>query len=116
MLTLDAHESQGFALQEAMSCNVPLLVFDINSVYDEYGTSFFNHYKPLDLKATSVPYWSDKCGLKTNELNDIPEMIDQMINTYQTFEPRKFIIDNLSEEVCMKRILDFHNSSVSNNK
>jgi hypothetical protein len=109
MLTLDAHESQGFALQEAMSCNVPLLVFDINSVYDEYGTSFFNQYKPLELKATSVPYWDSSCGLKTTDLADIPAMVDQMLNTYETFEPRKFIIENLSEESCMQRILDYMN-------
>jgi hypothetical protein len=108
MLTLDAHESQGFALQEAMSCNVPLLVFDINSVYDDYGSTFFNKYKPLELKATSVSYWSEKCGLKTTNISDIPLMIDQMLNTYQTFEPRQFIIDNLSEEACMKRILDWY--------
>ena len=107
MLTLDAHESQGFALQEAMSCNVPLLVFDIQSVYDEYGTSFFNQYRPLKLKATSVPYWDSSCGLKTTELSDVPVMVDQMLNTYQTFEPRKFIIENLSEEPCMQRILDY---------
>jgi len=107
MLSIDAHESQGFALQEAMSCNVPLLVFDINTVYDEVGTTFFNNYMPLELKATSVPYWSDTCGLKTTEIADIPSLVDQMLNTYQTFEPRKFIIETLSEEPCMQRILDY---------
>jgi glycosyltransferase involved in cell wall biosynthesis len=116
MLTLDAHESQGFALQEAMSCNVPLLVFDIQSVYDEYGTSFFNKYRPLELKATSVPYWDTSCGLKTTEISNIPAMIDQMLNTYQTFEPRKFIIENLSEEPCMQRILHFHNLNIESDK
>ena len=28
-------ESQGFALQEALSCNCPLMVFDASSVFDE---------------------------------------------------------------------------------
>lgn len=112
MLSVDAHESQGFALQEAMSCNVPLLVFDIKSVYDEYGTTFFNQYRPLELNSTSVPYWSEECGLKTTELNEIPNLIDQMLNSYQTFNPRKLILENLSEEVCMKRILDYFNLNV----
>lgn len=107
MLTLDGHESQGFALEEAMSCNVPLLIYDISSVYDEYGTTIFNRYKPLELKATSVPYWSDECGLKTNEFHEIPNLIDQMMNKYQTFNPRKYILENLSEEPCMKRILNY---------
>ena len=105
MLTVDAHESQGFALQEAMSCGVPLLVFDIRSVYDECGTDFFNKYKPLSLEATSVGYWSSDCGLKTSELSEIPALIDQMMSSYKSFNPRKYIVDNLSEEPCMKRIL-----------
>ena len=109
MLVIDAHESQGFALQEAMSCNVPLLVFDIKTVYDEYGSTFFNKYRPLELKATSVPYWDSSCGLKTTELSVIPAMIDQMLNIYQTFEPRQFILNNISEEVCIQRILDWYN-------
>lgn len=112
MLSVDAHESQGFALQEAMACNVPLLVFDIKSVYDEYGTTFFDRYKPLELNATSVPYWSEECGLRTTELNEIPNLIVEMLNNYQTFNPRKFILENLSEEVCMKRILYYFNLNV----
>jgi hypothetical protein len=108
MLTLDAHESQGFALQEAMACNVPLLVFDIKTVYEEHNSTFFNKYKPLELKATSVPYWSEKCGLKNTELEEVPALLDEMMLKYQTFEPRQFILDNLSEEVCMKRILDWY--------
>jgi hypothetical protein len=107
VLSLDAHESQGFALEEAMSCNVPLLVYDINTVYDEVGTTIFNKYIPLELKATSVPYWSDECGLKTNEFHNIDLLLDKMINTYQTFNPRKYIVENLSEEKCMQRILDY---------
>jgi len=109
MLSVDAHESQGFALQEAMSCGVPLLVFDIRSVYDEQGTDFFNKYKPLTLEATSVGYWSDECGLKTTEISEIPALVDQMMGSYKSFNPRKYIVDNLSEEPCMKRILTWAN-------
>ena len=28
-IILDAHESQGFAIEEALSCNVPLLVWNV---------------------------------------------------------------------------------------
>lgn len=109
MIVLDAHESQGFALEEAMSCNVPLLVIDATSMYDEYPDG--NHqqyakYKPLQLKATSVPYWSDECGLKAT-LDDLPEKIQAMKDTWQTFRPRDYIVRELSEVPCMKRILDY---------
>jgi hypothetical protein len=111
MISINAHESQGFALQEAMSCNVPLLVYDIKTVYDVYNYTFFDKYKPLELNATTVPYWSEECGLKTTELNEIPELLDEMLNKYQTFNPRKYILETLTEEKCMQRILRYFNIS-----
>ena len=107
MISLDAHESQGFALEEAMASGVPLLVYDIHSVYDEYGTTIFNKYKPLALKATSVPYWDSRCGLKTVEMSEVSGLVDEMMKTYETFKPREYILETLSEEVCIKRILDY---------
>ncbi len=108
MIVLDAHESQGFALQEAMSCNVPLLVIDATSMYDEYlyGRQIYSNYRPLALKATSVPYWSDECGLKTTII-DLAETIDFMKKEWQTFRPRDFIVRELSESSCMQKILDY---------
>ncbi len=107
MIVLDAHESQGFALQEAMSCNVPLLVIDATSMYDEYyyGKQLYLDYKPKLLKATSVPYWSEECGLKTT-FEELPEKIQIMKDSWSTFTPRNYIVRELSEVPCMKRILD----------
>ena len=39
-IVLDAHESQGFAIEEALSCNVPLLVW--NTKYQEEGGNYPN--------------------------------------------------------------------------
>jgi hypothetical protein len=110
MIVLDAHESQGFALQEAMSSNTPLLVLDATSMYDEMDTnnnSIYEYLKPKKLEATSVPYWSDECGIKIKDINDIPESIDKMMSSYHIFTPRKYILETLSDEVCMKRILNY---------
>jgi hypothetical protein len=30
-----------------------------------------------------------------------------MMKTYETFKPRDYILETLSEEVCIKRILDY---------
>jgi hypothetical protein len=110
MLSLDAHESQGFALEEAMSSGVPLLVMDATSMYDEMNNGVnatYEHLRPKKLLATSVPYWSDECGIKITEKSEISDAIDKMLTTYQTFTPRDYIVRTLSDEVCMKRILDY---------
>ena len=110
MITLDAHESQGFALEEAMSCNVPLLVMDAQSMYDETNdgfTSTYAHHSPKKLLATSVPYWSDECGIKINDVTELPNALDRMLSEYKSFTPRKYIEENLSDRVCMQRILDY---------
>ena len=54
-IIIDRHESQGFALQEMMSCNLPLLVWNVKSMNQEVGLNYD------DISATSVPYWDCKC-------------------------------------------------------
>jgi len=110
MLTLDAHESQGFGLEEAMSSGVPLLVMDATSMYDEMDNGVnatYNHLRPKKLLATSVPYWSDECGIKITEQSELSDVIDKMLTTYNSFTPRDYIVRTLSDEVCMRRILDY---------
>ena len=110
MITLDAHESQGFGLEEAMSSGVPLLVMDAQSMYDEMDNGFtatYEYLRPKKLLATSVPYWSDECGIKVTNQSDISGAIDRMMNEYKSFTPRDYIVRTLSNEVCMKRILDY---------
>ena len=110
MLVLDAHESQGFALEEAMSCNTPLLVVDATSMYDETTDGVhvtYEEHRPKRLLATSVPYWSDECGIKITDPAQLSTAIDQMMLQHSTFTPREYVLRTLSDEVCMKRILDY---------
>jgi hypothetical protein len=112
MISLDAHESQGFALQEAMSSGVPLLVCDISSMFDEIPDGIKPKYLRKDypnkkLKATSVPYWSDECGIRINDIFELSQAVDKMRSIHATFTPRQFILRTLSNEICMKRIVDY---------
>jgi glycosyltransferase involved in cell wall biosynthesis len=110
MITLDAHESQGFALEEAMSSGVPLLVMDAISMYDEMDDgvhSTYQYLRPKNLYATSVPYWSDECGIRITDQNELAGAIDRMLTGYKTYTPRDYIVRTLSDEVCMRRILDY---------
>lgn len=110
MVVVDRHESQGFALEEAMSCNVPLLVLDVASMYDECPDGIhatYESYKPLPLRATSVPYWSDECGIRITSETSFSRALDQMIQSYTSFTPRKYVERELSPAACMRRILDY---------
>ena len=112
LLSIDAHESQGFALGEAMSCDVPLLVLDATSLYDEIqnGKNAYEHHRPKKLAATSVPYWSDQCGIKIEDIRDLPNSLTKMLDTYTSFAPRDYILKTLAPKPCMQRILDYFNS------
>jgi hypothetical protein len=104
------HESQGFALEEALSCNVPLLVFDTTSMFQEYNENnqitYRDKMEDYKLKATTIPYWDQTCGLAFTDKNKFPDLLDRMLNTYTTFSPRDYVLKTLSPEVCMDRLLN----------
>lgn len=101
---IDAHESQGFALQEALSCDVPLLVWNITSMKQEYGS----HY--LDFKATTTSYWNNKCGELFYNINEFEMVYNKFIENIQNYKPREFILENLSTDVCENRLIEFINN------
>lgn len=115
MICVDRHESQGFALEEAMACNTPLLVLDAPSMYDEMadGVSVTYEYcRPKKLLSTSVPYWSDTCGIKITDVAEFPTALDTMLRTYDSFTPRDYVLKTLAPAVCMDRILDYFGLTV----
>jgi glycosyltransferase involved in cell wall biosynthesis len=109
MVVLDAHESQGFALQEAMACNIPLVVWNASTLYDEYhgNQQIYENYRPKKLYATSVPYWDDRCGIIAKNAEELRDGIMKMRLDYPKYSPREYVMENLTAEVCMDRILRY---------
>ena len=99
-IILDAHESQGFAIEEALSCNVPLLVWNTKTMNQEYGSSY------RDIPCTTIPYWDERCGECFYDINELEEKYDTFISKLDQYEPRQYIVDNLNLEVCSKKLLD----------
>ena len=97
---LDAHESQGFALEEALSMNIPLLVWNIRFLSQEYRSSY------LDFFATTIPYWDPSCGEVVYEWQDFSNVYSMFLNKLDSYRPREFVIKELSIEVCERRFLD----------
>lgn len=100
---LDAHESQGFALQEALSCNVPLLVWSVTSMNQEAGSSYPN------INATTIPYWDERCGESFTNIIELQAKFNKLIENIDTYKPRDFILDNLSIEKCSQKFIELVN-------
>ena len=79
-------ETQGFAIMEALSMGLPMLVLDTNT----WGDRFFD--------ATSVPYFDETCGIKIHENDFNPENIENklimLLNNIENYNPRDFILNN----------------------
>ena len=106
---VDAHESQGFALEEALSCNVPLFVWNVRSMNQEYGQSY------PDIPATNIPYWDNRCGEFFYDMNDIQEKLNIFMQNLYNYQPREFVLENLSIDICEKNLISSLNMINMNN-
>lgn len=94
---LGRHESQGFAIEEMLSCNIPLLVWDVKYMSQEYGQNYDNYY------GTSIPYWDKRCGEYFFDIEELENKYKYFISNLDNYKPREFIIENLSVEKCSER-------------
>jgi glycosyltransferase involved in cell wall biosynthesis len=106
---LGRHEYQGFAFQEALSYNVPLLVYDVLDMKEEvndHNVSVYASYDRISLPATSAAFWHPICGEKTTTPKDIEALLKKMMGGLDKYRPREFVERELSDKVCFKRMLD----------
>ena len=108
MIWLGRHESQGFALECALSCNVPILVWEVKTMHDE-----FNHDKEYDkykLNATVIPYWDNRCGEYFYNTGELESTYNKFINNLDKYKPREYILDNLTVAKCSNNFSKLINS------
>jgi hypothetical protein len=96
-IILDAHESQGFAIEEALSCNVPLLVWNAKSMSQEVGGNYNN------IPCTTIPYWDERCGEYFYEETELETTFHIFTNKLDIYKPREYIHENLSVDVCFDK-------------
>lgn len=96
MLYLSENETQGFAYNEALSMNVPILAWNIGKWCDPLRFSFGLDEVP----ATSVPYWDERCGLTFSKSDELPDVLGTFLENLnsKTYSPREFILENLTLE------------------
>lgn len=105
------HESQGFALQEALSCNVPLLVWNVSSMADEYNSNY-----PIHFSATTIPYCDERCGEQFYHMNEFDGIFQLFLSKLDSYQPREYILENLSIAKCEETFIQHvNNIQVCNN-
>jgi hypothetical protein len=103
-IIIGAHESQGFAIEEALSCNVPLLVWNSKSMNQEEGSNF------PDIECTSIPYWDNRCGEFFHIEQEFEKTYNKFINNIENYNPREYILENLSPIKCSERFKELINN------
>ena len=96
-VALDNTESQGIALMEIMSTNIPCFVFDFPK-WTAPDTG-------IEYKATTVPYFNTTyCGMVSVGISQV--LFNTFLQSRTTFQPRKYILENHSLKQSSKRYLD----------
>jgi hypothetical protein len=101
------HESQGFALQTALSKNVPMIAWSVKQRKQALNAPA--QYHRVTTEVSTVPYWSNECGEKFYEKDEIEETFDRFIENLENYNPRKFVEDNLSIKKCSEKLVDLIN-------
>jgi len=96
-------ESQGIAVQEIMSMNVPIIAWDIKS-WEDQG-------EPWSVPATSIPYWSDLCGEKFYYEDEINLKFEQFYSNLNTYNPAKYIEKELSYKASIQKLTEILNDN-----
>ena len=98
-VVIDGTESQGIALQEIMSSNVPIICWDV-SMYTDMGENYL-------VPASSIPYWDERCGEQVFSASEFEKRLPYFISKLDTYNPRQYILENLSLEIKTNDILNF---------
>ena len=89
-IIIDAHESQGFAIQEALSCNVPLLVWNVTKMNQEWGSRY------NEIECTTIPYWDERCGHFFYQQDEFIAAFEHFQQNIENYRPREYITEYLS--------------------
>lgn len=95
MIGFTASESQGLFWGEAWSMNVPTLAWK-NNISKINGT-MVNY-------SSTCPYLTDKCGVFFEDISNLRLILDKWNTLSKNFEPRKWVLENMSDVVCAEKL------------
>ena len=96
MVGFVSDESQGLAWAEAWSTDVPALLWSQDH----------DIYRGRTFRSSTAPYLSSATGLFFDSLTKFRAVFDDWESKRVIFHPRKWVLGNMSDEVCAKRLLE----------
>jgi hypothetical protein len=95
---LSTFETQGIALAEAWSMNVPTVVWDPQGDAEWRGRQFKSQ--------SSAPYLTSSTGLAVRDVAGLGGAITQALATLDTFQPRGWVLENMTDAVCARKLYE----------
>lgn len=104
---LGRQESQGIALQEALSAGLPLIVVDAPSLFDTFAPKTYKFpYFLKSFRTTSAPYFDQRCGIIIDSIDDLNEAIEKVKHQMSFFDPKAFVREELSLEASAEKLVN----------
>jgi len=95
VIFLSQSESQGIALAEAWSTDLPTLVWNPGSIT----------YNNKVIESSSAPYLTSQTGMFFKGRSDFEQAFLSLIKTKEQFSPRKWVLENMSDRLCATNLL-----------
>lgn len=87
-IIINGTETQGFAIQEIMACNLPLLVWN----------KTVNYFDNLELSGTSVTVWDEHCGELVYNFKQLEKKYNHFVANLENYNPARLILEKLTFE------------------
>ena len=95
---LSTFETQGIALAEAWSMNVPTVVWDPQGDAEWRGRHFTS--------GSSAPYLTPATGVASRDVAGIEPAIRQALATLASFQPREWVLAHMTDANCSRQLFD----------
>lgn len=105
---LSTFETQGLALAEAWSMNVPTVVWNPQGAAEWRGRSF--HAR------SSAPYLTPSTGRLWRTLDELEPMLRGTLADRSSFHPRAWMLANMTDAICSAALLDIIRAGVDGSR
>lgn len=95
---LSTFETQGIALAEAWSMNVPTIVWDPQGDAEWRGRHFTS--------GSSAPYLTPATGLASRDTAGLETAIRQALASLGGFRPREWVLTHMTDAICSRQLFD----------